>query len=378
MSAGGGHRRGIIVALFCTVNAIACVPVVRFGPDRQEAGWPAYLGTLRHDASAAETLNPDPRPLWRTAAGRAVVGSPALGETVLAAGTTDRNVVLLDRASGDVLWRQRLGGSVRAGPLLDQDRLYVGTELTPEGKVYALRLKTGKPIWEMTLGSVAAPLALDGDALFAGTEEGWVARLDPESGRVVWRRQLAGAVRAGPVASGGHVVVATTSDTLFLLSRETGEVRARIATPGAVLSTAVVDAGRVYLGTTEGHVLAVTLPDLRVAWDHRAGDAVYGALALARDTLYALTRNGRLWLVPVANPGGARSFDLNVVAVAGPTPVSAGVLVGSVAGELLLVSTADGQVRWRAQVDGPIDEPPLVRDRELFVVAGRGDIHAFR
>ena len=52
--------------------------------------------------------------------------------------------------------------------------------------------------------------------------------------------------------------------------------------------------------------------------------------------------------------------------------------MGSVAGEVLLVSTADGQVRWRVQLDGPIDEPPLVRDRELFVVAGRGDIHAYR
>ena len=147
-----------------------------------------------------------------------------------------------------------------------------------------------------------------------------------------------------------------------------------------MLGTPVADGGRVYLGTTEGHVLAVTVPGLAIAWDHTAGDAVYGAPALARDTLYVLTRGGRLWLIPGAGPsgGGARFFDLNVVAVAGPTPVSAGVLVGSVAGEVLLVSTADGQVRWRTQVDGPIDEPPLVRDRELFVVAGRGDIHAYR
>ncbi len=366
------------MALFCSVNAIACVPVVKPGPDRQEAGWPAYLGTLRHDASAAETLNPDPRPLWRTDAGRAVAGSPALGETILAAGTTDRTVVLLDRASGDVLWRQRVGGTIRAGPLLDQDRLYVATQLTPEGKVYALRLKTGKPLWEVKLGSVAAPLALDGDALIAGTEGGLVARLDTETGRIAWRRRLAGSVRAGPVAVGGHVVVATTADTLFLLSRQTGEIEARMATPGAVLSTPVADGGRVYLGTTEGHVLAVTVPELVVAWDHAAGDAVYGAPALARDTLYVLTRGGRLWLIPIASHGGARSFDLNVVAVAGPTPVHAGVLVGSVSGEVLLVSTADGQVQWRTQLDGPIDEPPLVRDRELFVVAGRGDIHAYR
>jgi len=155
-------------------------------------------------------------------------------------------------------------------------------------------------------------------------------------------------------------------------------VQKRLAMPGAVLGTPVADGGRVYFGTTDGHVLAVTVPDLTIAWDRPVGDAVYGAVALARDTLYALTRGGSLWMIPVANPAGARSFDLNVVAVAGPTPVSGAVLVGSVAGEVLLVSTADGQVKWRVQLDGPIDEPPLVRDRELFVVAGRGDIHAYR
>jgi outer membrane protein assembly factor BamB len=368
------------VALFCSVNAIACVPPVRVGPDRQESGWPAYLGTPRHDVSAAETLNPDPRPLWRVDVGRAVVGSPALGETILAAGTTDRAIVLVDRASGEVLWRQRVGGTVRAGPLLDQDRLYAGTEATPDGKVYALRLKTGKPLWSTPLGSVAAPLALDGDALFAATEEGLVARLDPETGVIAWRQRLAGAVRAGPVPAAGHVLVATTADTLYLLARETGDVRARLATPegGAVLGTPVVDGTSAFAATTDGHVLALSLPALTVVWDRPVGDAVLGSPALSHDTLYVLTRNGRLWLIPLATPNAARVLDLAIVAVAGPTPVSGGVLVGSVAGEVLYAGSEDGRVRWRAQVDGPINEPPLVRDRVLFVVAGRGDIHAYR
>src|SRR5256885_15072733 len=78
---------------------------MKTGPARQESGWPAYLGNQRHDAGARETLNPDPRPLWHLGMGRGVRGSPALGETVVAVGTADRNLVLVDRASGEVLWR---------------------------------------------------------------------------------------------------------------------------------------------------------------------------------------------------------------------------------------------------------------------------------
>lgn len=365
------------MAALWAVNATACVPVVKPGPARQALGWPAYLGSARHDAAAAETLNPDPRPLWRCGVGRAVRGGLALGETVLAAGTVERLVVLVDRASGEVFWRQRVDGTIRGGPLLDEDRLYLATEAQPEGRVYALRLRDGAPIWRTRVGSVAAPLAFDGDALFAGTEGGVVVRLDPEGGRVAWRRGLTGAVRAGPVVTPYGVAVATSADTLYLLDRETGAIRARLATPGAVLATPAADAAHVYLGTTAGRIVAVDLPALTPRWERAAGDAVYGAPALARDTLFVLTREGRLWRIPVADPDAATSRALGIVATAGPTPLLSGVLVGSVSGEVLLVDGA-GAIRWRAQVTGPIEEPPLVRDRQLVVVAGRGDIHAYR
>lgn len=380
-----GHRRGILVAGLWAVNAIAaviaagaCIPVVRPGPLRQEVGWPAYLGNPRHDAAAAETLNADPRPLWRATAGRSIRGSPALGETVLAVGTADRNVVLMDRASGEILWRQRVNGTVRGGPLLDDDRLYVATEAQPEARVYAIRLRDGKPLWRTRTGSVAAPLAYDGDALYAGTEEGTVARLDAETGSIEWRRALSGAIRAAPVATPHGIVVATTADSLFLLDAATGAVRVRRATPGTVRGTPATDGRRLYAATLDGHVVALTLPDLAVAWDHAAGDAVYGAPALAGDTLYVLARDGRLWLIPVAAPEQAGSHALSIVATAGPTPLVNGVLIGSVGGEVLLVDRATGTILWRAEVTAPIEEPPLVRDRQVVVVGGRGNIQTYR
>ena len=79
--------------------------------------------------------------------GRGVRGSPALGETVMAVGTADHNLVLVDRSSGELLWRSHLDASVRAGPLLDEDRLYVATESQPQGRVYAIRLRDGRRLW---------------------------------------------------------------------------------------------------------------------------------------------------------------------------------------------------------------------------------------
>jgi len=351
---------------------------MKTGPARQESGWPAYLGNQRHDAGARETLNPDPRPLWHVTMGRGVRGSPALGESVVAVGTADRNLVLVDRASGDVLWRAHLDGTVRAGPLLDEDRLYVATESQPQARVYAVRLRDSRRLWRAHAGSVTAPLAFDGDAIYAGTEDGSVLRLEPERGQVRWRASLSGAVRAGPLSTPPGLVVATTSDTLYLLDRQTGAVRSRLKLPGTVLATPATDGRRVYLATTSGRIVALDLASWTVTWDRAAGDAVYGAPALAGDTLVVLTRDGRLWMIPVDAPDAATSHALDIVATAGPTPLASGVLVGSVGGEILLVDPASGAIRWRAQVTGPIEEPPLVRDRQVVVVAGRGNIYSYR
>jgi outer membrane protein assembly factor BamB len=359
--------------------AVGCVPVVKPGPARQELGWPAYLGTPRHDAAAAETLNPDPRPLWHAHVGRSVRGSPAIGETVVAVGTADRNIVLVERSTGDIMWRSRLDGTIRGGPLLDEDRLFVATEAQPEGRIYAIRLRNGKPIWRRNVGgSVVAPLAFDGEALYAGSEDGNVIRLDPEGGHEKWRRAVKGAIRAGPVPTPYGLAVATTADTLYLLDRETGTVKSRLPTPGSVLATPASDGRRLYFATMTGHVVAVDLATWTVRWDRSAGDAVYGAPALAGDTLYVLARDGRLWVIPADNPGRATSHTLGIVATAGPTPLASGVLVGSVSGEVLLADRATGNILWRAQVVGPIEEPPLVRDRQVVVVAGRGNIHTYR
>jgi outer membrane protein assembly factor BamB len=367
------------VAAFWTVNAIACAPIApKPGPERQEAVWSAYLGSPRHDASAGETLNPDPRPQWATDVGHAVRGAPAIGEAVLAVGVSDRLVALIDRATGEVFWRQRLAGTVHGGPLLDGDRLYAATEATPESRVYALRLRTGKPLWSTAATGVQAPLAIDGQGVYAAGEDGTVLKLDDESGKQAWRRRLPGAVRAAPVVTSEGIVVATTTDSLFLLDAARGTIRARVPTTGAVVGTPVLGERRLFIATTAGRIAELELPSLATRWTRQTEDGVYGAMALVADTLYALARDGALWLIPVDAPDQARVLRLEIVSLAGPTPVAAGVLVAGVSGEVLLVDRADGKILWRAQLDGPIEQPPIVRDRQLVVVAGRGDIHAYR
>jgi outer membrane protein assembly factor BamB len=366
------------VAAVWAVNAMACVPTVRYGPDSDTPGWPVYLGAARHDASARESLPTEPQPLWRTGAGRSVRGAIAIGTTVVAVGTTDRAVVLLERATGKVLWRRRVSGTIAGGPLIAGTRVFAATQAVPDGRVLALELRTGKTLWSVKTAGVTAPLALADTLVIAATDAGDVLGLAAASGQQRWRRPLGRVARATPVPTADGVVVATLGDSLFLLDAATGTVHARLPTPGTVVGTPATDGRRLFFGTTAGHLVAVALPALTVLWDRSVDGAVYGAAALQGDTLLALTDDGTLWLVPVDSPATARHVALGIPATAGPTPIAGGVLVAGVTGEVVLVDAASDSVRWRLQRRAPIEEPPLVRDQQLFLVSGGGSVEVLK
>lgn len=372
------HRRGILVAALWAVNAIACAQVARVGPERDDAGWRTYLGSARHDASVGESLPADPQPVWRVTAGRAVRGSPAIGARVIAVGTSDRAVVLLDRATGQRIWRRRVSGTIAAGPLLVGDRIFVGTQAVPDGRVVALRLKTGDLLWSVRTGGISAPLALNDSLLIAATDRGTVFALDQATGERRWERNLGRGVRATPVVTASGIAVATLADSIFLLDPGTGLIKARQATQGTIVGSPATDGHRLFAGSTAGHLLAINLPDLSVVWDRPAGDAVYGAPALAGDTLYAVTEGGTLWRVPLAAPERAQPIALGIPATAGPTPLANGILVVGIDGAVVLVDAATDAVRWRTRRPPPLDVPPLVRDHELILVSGNGVVEAMR
>lgn len=366
------------MAVLGAVNASACAPVIRHGPDHQSVLWPVYLGSPAHDVSAVARMDTAPKPGWHRSAGREIRGAPAVGQGVIAVSNTEKTVVLLGTDSGQVLWDRRLGGTLRGGPLLTTDRVYAATEESPAGRVYALEMRTGKVAWNVKTGGITASLTLAQGRLYAGTEAGIVLAIDADSGVVRWRRRLSGAVRAAPVFTPAGLFVVTTADSLYLLDVATGEVRRRGPAPGAVLATPASDSARVYLATASGMLAAVDPATLDTVWTRNLGGGVFGSPALARDTLYALTRSGRLVSVPLATPAAAHSVELGIIAVAGPTPLATGVLVADVAGVVRCVDPRTGTERWRVTVSGPVEQPALVRDGLLIVIADRGQVVTYR
>lgn len=254
----------------------------------------------------------DGKPLWSARVSSEVLAAPVIGDDGVAVKSGDNSVFLFDANNGSRKWvyqRATPSLSVRgAGSPVFADRyLFVGF---PGGKLVALGLQNGAPVWE---GAVALPkgateldrvadivaspvvdgrqicaaafqgrvacfdmgqggamvwsrdisssngLALDGRYLFVTDDKGAVYALDRLSGSSLWKQdKLLNRRVSGPVVRRGLVALADAEGIVHFLSREDGSFVARQKTDGdPVRSQPQGLGGGLVVQTAGGYVSAI-------------------------------------------------------------------------------------------------------------------------
>jgi outer membrane protein assembly factor BamB len=262
------------------------------------------VGTAKGDvlAFAAD----DGRPLWQAKVSSEVLAAPAVGDAGVAVKSGDNRVVLLDVGDGGRKWlyqRSTPPLAVRsAAPPVIADRFVIAG--FPGGKLVALTLQTGAPVWEGTVASpkgateldrvadvVSVPaidgrqicgvafqgrvacfdmgqggalmwardvssasgLALDSRFLYVTDVRGAVHALDRSSGASLWKQdRLLNRQVSGPAVKGDVVAVADGEGYLHLLSREDGGFVGRQKIDGSPVRAPVTTVGGAFLVQTSG------------------------------------------------------------------------------------------------------------------------------
>jgi outer membrane protein assembly factor BamB len=247
-----------------------------------------------------------------------VWSSPALGAVdgrpVLAIGSYDRNVYLLDAASGQPIWHYTTGNGVYESPLIwrDGSRTWVFAA-SSDRLVYGLNAADGARIWSQALADyqpttggsrLSAPcLGLVGGqpALFVGhwvwdkslansTQRGGLTALDARTGRRLWQVDFLDNRVSTPVwaviEGRGRVLVASEDGNLRALAAETGQqIWAHRETEPIMASPLVFDSpqgARVAIGSHFGKLRCLDAATGRQLWSFKAGHWVTGTAALLR------------------------------------------------------------------------------------------------
>jgi outer membrane protein assembly factor BamB len=338
--------------------------------------WPESRGDAARRGGLTDGLTPPLLRLWRAHAGRSAAAPPvALGTAVLVT-TTDRQVRLLDAATGAKIWRHRLTSPASAVPIAAGGRAYVASG-DPEPALHALELETGRPVWiRHDLHVRGGPVAR-GDTLFVTTVAGEALALRAPTGETIWRVETPWLWPAPLAHAPGVVLGCGEADSLRAFASATGARRWARPIPGGSRGGPAVAGSRVFVCSNEGTLAAYAVGDGTPAWACRLPSRVYAPPAVGDRWVFVAGLDGRLYAVGTEDGAIAWSAQLEG-ACRGGAAVAAGAIVAvTMDARCHLVSIAEGRITYTLDFSRPLGQAPVIFGRRLFAIDDAGDVYAF-
>jgi outer membrane protein assembly factor BamB len=251
----------------------------------------AYVSNLSGRVRALSMR--DGKVLWgRPTPNGKMAASPAVAGDSLVAHGMDGHVWVLDRVTGRVRWRYRVGSAVESSPVVAGGVDYFGSW---NGNVYALDLERRRPRWVFRSGyKITSSVSVAGGRLFVGDYGGRVWSLT-RSGRVRWVRTVGGRVYGTPAVAAGRVFVPSSTGRSLTAFSVGGRRLWTVYTGSYVYSSPAVWGGRVYFGSHNGVLYCVSARTGRVLWRVASGRPISGAPTVVAGVVYFGNTGRRLY-----------------------------------------------------------------------------------
>jgi outer membrane protein assembly factor BamB len=211
-----------------------------------------------------------------------ISGGPGAGDGLVLAGTSDAQVIAREAATGAVQWIADVSSEVLAPPQVARGVVVVRTG---DGKLFGLHAENGKRIWvydrsipTLTLRGTGTPVIVD-DIVIAGFDSGRLTALDLLSGKPIWETRLA--VPSGrsdlermvdldsePVIAGDTAYVASYQASVAAVFLDDGKLQwtREISSYAGI----AVDEDKVYVTDEEGFVWALDRYNGSSIWKQEA------------------------------------------------------------------------------------------------------------
>lgn len=152
------------------------------------------------------------------------LSSPVIWENKVFFGSSDKNLYVLDSASGELLWSFTADEMIHSTPIIQNGKIFFSTW---GSKVYALDVNSGKPLWQFQAGvdkanfvmhGITASPVVDARHIYVGARDGYFYALDQANGKLRWRYDAASTWVLADATLDANTVYVATSDIGLLLA----------------------------------------------------------------------------------------------------------------------------------------------------------------
>ena len=305
-------------------------------PAEPGIAWPTY----GHDAERQRFANgvslaPPFRRVWTFRAQSLVEFPPVVGYGRLFFANNAGTIFAIGAKNGKRAWKYVSHRCVAASPALDRHVVYETFMNAPPcnrkpspaltGEVIAFAVGTGRVLWRHTIGpSESSPLVV-GASVFVGDWNGRVWALRRRTGKPRWVTKLRAQVKGGVAISGNRVYVGDYSGHLYSLNAKSGhivwqaKVQPRFGSAGNFYATPALAYGRVYIGATDGKVYSFGATSGKLRWSQSTGGYVYSSAAVWRDRVYVGSYSHRFFCFDAATGAILWQFKANGPISGSPT-----------------------------------------------------------
>ncbi|HEX4697248.1 MAG TPA: PQQ-binding-like beta-propeller repeat protein [Candidatus Udaeobacter sp.] len=320
---------------------------------------------------------------WKFPTGNRIIASPVIEGRTIFFGSDDGNVYAVDNETGRQIWKTKTRGPVSATPAIANGTLYVGSY---DGNFYALNLETGALKWKFATGGerrfeakglngwqpknqtiadpfdifLSSPVVVDG-AVYFGSGDGNVYRLDANSGQLNWKFKTGDVVHASPAFADNTIFVGSWDSYFYAVDAKSGKEKWRFHggedalihnQVGFQSSPAIVD-GVVYTGCRDAQLYALDASTGKERWkfDNQLSWVITSPAVLSGKVYFA-TSDSSLYHVAEAATGKSlvkedgRAYMFSSPAVANDT-----VFIGVLNGTFMARDATTGKVLWEFQTD---------------------------
>ncbi len=202
----------------------------------------------------------------------------------------------VDGTTGNQLWSWQSSSAI-GSPVLGPD----GSLFFESGaSLYSLDSSTGSQNWSsnLSLSGNGTPALGSSDTVYVASGGGLVLAVNGMTGTSIWTQTISGQTfsSAPVVGPGGTIYVLSESGNLYALTQSTGSVNRSYSTPAASNGgLAIGPVGLIYCTDLSRDVIAVTMSTGVKAWQEEAGNAIYGAPAVANGSVYVGDGSGTVF-----------------------------------------------------------------------------------
>ncbi|MGB4247773.1 MAG: outer membrane protein assembly factor BamB [Pseudohongiellaceae bacterium] len=317
--------------------------------------------------------------------------TPAIDREFIYAASADGTVVAINRADGDVVWRNRTDKAISGAVGAAAGMVLFGTR---EAEVFALDQISGNELWSAAVSSevLSAPQT-NGDIVVLQTVDGKLVGLEAVTGEQRWIYEttipaltLRGSSK--PILTGNTVIAGFSNGMIAAVNAQNGFLmwEERVAIPqGRYDIERVIDVdgdlmlsgSTVFASSYQGNLMGFDVQTGRIVWGMEASS--YHGLAQGFGNIYYV--NDESHLIALRSNSDQvvwENDDLRLRSLTAPRTLTNYVAVADFEGYLHLLSQVDGHFVSRVRVDGDGVRANLVTDNDtIYVFGNSGQLSAY-